>query len=186
LYAANKQAGQRIYYRCSPLHFHEAGSMSRLIRFTTCCAMILFLATSLIAADEAKPKKGKKAKAAPVSAAFKLPNGITLTADQQAKLDELKTQYATKLADAEKKISDVYTEEQRTQQTAARRDAMAAGKKGKELKAAVDAAVKLTDEQQKKLADAQKDQKQLTKEVRKQVVAMLSDEQKQQLKGKKS
>lgn len=160
--------------------------MSRLIRFTTCCAMILLLASSLIAGDKAKSKKGKKAKPAAVPAAFKLPNGITLTAEQQAKLDDLKTQYATKLADAQKKISDVYTEEQRTRQMTARRDAAAAGKKGKELKAAVDAAVELTDEQQKQLADAQKDQKQLTKEVRKQVVALLSGEQKQQLKSKKS
>lgn len=160
--------------------------MSRLVRFTTCCAIILFLATSLVAGDKAKPKKGKKAKPAPVQAAFKLPDGIALTADQQAKLDDLKTQYATKLADAQKKISDVYTEEQRTRQMTARRDATAAGKKGKELKAAVDAAVELSDEQQKKLADAQKDQKQLTKEVRKQVVALLSGEQKQQLKSKKS
>ncbi|MGH7138305.1 MAG: hypothetical protein ACREHD_21355 [Pirellulales bacterium] len=160
--------------------------MSRLVRSTTCCAMILFLAASILAGDKAKPKKGKKAKAAAVPAAFKLSDGITLTADQQAKLDDMKTQYATKLADAQKKISDVYTEEQRARQTTARRDAMTAGKKGKELKAAVDAAVELTDEQQKKLADAQKEQKQLTKEVRKQVTALLSDEQKQKLKAKKS
>jgi hypothetical protein len=158
--------------------------MTRLIRPTVCCALALFLTASLFAEDQVKAKKKKAAKPA-VPAAFKLPKDVTLTAEQQAKLDELKTQYSGKLADAQKKVADVYTDEQRAAQKTARQDAMAAGKKGKELKAAVTAAVQLTDEQQQKLTIAEKDLKQLSKEVRKQLVGLLTDEQKQQLHSKK-
>lgn len=156
-----------------------------LIRPTVCFALALFVTASLFAEDQVKAKKKKAAKPAPVPAAFKLPKDVSLTAEQQAKLDELKTQFAGKLADAQKKVADAYTEEQRAAQKTARQDAVAAGKKGKELKAAVTAAVQLTDEQQQKLTVAEKELKQLSKEVRKQVVGLLTDEQKQQLHNKK-
>ncbi|OYV88791.1 MAG: hypothetical protein B7Z73_07760 [Planctomycetia bacterium 21-64-5] len=97
----------------------------------------------------------------------------------------MKTQYATKLADAQKKVDEVFTDEQRAARQAARKEAAAAGKKGKELQAAINAAVQLTDEQRQKRGDAEKELKQLTKEVRKQVVALLTDEQKLQIKPKK-
>ena len=159
--------------------------MNHAIRSFACCALFLLLVSATFAKDQATPKKGKKAKRTPVPAAFKLANKISLTAEQQAKVDELKTQYASKLAEAQKNIDDLYTEEQRAAQKTARQDAVAAGKKGKELKAAVDAAVVPTDEQRQKLAEAERNRKQLTKEVRKQIIAFLTDEQKQQVKAKK-
>ena len=130
-------------------------------------------------------KKGKKAKAKATPAAFVLPAEIALSAEQQAKLDELKTQYADKLADAQKKVNEVFTAEQQAARKTARKDAVAAGKKGKELGAAVDAAVQLSDEQKSNLATAQKEARKLQAEVRKQVVALLTDEQKQLLTVKK-
>lgn len=162
--------------------------MNRLIRSTVVGTMILVLAILVLAASaesQAKEKKAKKVKPAAVPAAFKLPAGITLSAEQQAKLDEIKTEFATRLADAQKKVDDVYTDEQKAARMAAREEAAAAGKKGKELRQAVAAAVTLTDEQRPKLTAAEKELKQLNKEARKQVLGLLTAEQKQQLPAKK-
>lgn len=152
-----------------------------------CLAGVLALA--ICAAAEAQDaqagKQGKKAKAKATPAAFVLPAEITLSAEQQGKLDELKQQYETKLADAQQKVNGVFTAEQKAARKAARKDAVAAGKKGKELSAAVEAAVQLSDEQKANLAAAQKEARKLQAEVRKQVVALLTDEQKQLLTVKK-
>lgn len=161
--------------------------MKRVVVCCACWTLAVVMASFALAADQPGAKKGKKAKkaaAAATPAAFKLPKDISLTAEQQAKLDGVKTQYAAKLTDAQKKIADVYTAEQRTAQQAARKEAMAAGKKGKDLKGAVEASVKLTDEQRQKLSAAESEMKQLTKEIRKSVLDLLTVEQRQSLKGK--
>lgn len=156
-----------------------------LVRPTALCALILLLATSAFADDQPAATKGKKAKKAPPTpAVFSLPKGVELTPEQTTKFDELKAQYATKFADAQKKVADVFTEEQRATRQAAMKEAKAAGKKNKELKGAVDAAVQLTDDQKQKLATAEAELNQLTKEIRKQIVGLLTAEQRQALKGK--
>lgn len=144
------------------------------------------LASSLFAADEQPAAKGKKkAKKAPATpAAFKLPDAIQLTAEQQTKVDELKTEYSDKLREATQKVNDVYTAEQLAALQAARKTAVAEGKKGKELKAAVEAAVQLSDEQRKKRDEAQTQLSALQKEVRQKLVALLTDEQKEHIKVK--
>ncbi|HET6880112.1 MAG TPA: hypothetical protein VFI31_08150 [Pirellulales bacterium] len=156
--------------------------MKSFLSYAVCAAVLSF--TSFLHADESTPKAGKKAKKALVSAAFTLPEGIKLSAEQQAKFDELKASYATKLADAQKKVADVYTEEQRAAKTAAAKEAKAAGKKGKELKAASDAAVQLTDEQKETLATAQAELQALTKEIRKGIIGLMTNEQRKVVKSK--
>lgn len=148
-------------------------------------ALVLAICVAAEAQNAKAGKKGKKARAKATPAVFKLPAEITLSDEQQAKFDELKTQYASKLADAQKKVNDVFTAEQQTARKAARKDAVAAGKKGKELNAAVEAAVELSDEQKTQLADARKEARQLQVEIKKQVVALLTAEQKQLLPGRK-
>jgi hypothetical protein len=154
-------------------------------KFCLVGALVLAMCVAAEAQNAKAGKKGKKAKAKPTPAAFVLPAEITLAAEQQAKLDELKTQYADKLTDAQKKVNDVFTADQQAARKTARKDAVAAGKKGKELGAAVDAAVQLSDEQKSNLATAQKEARKLQAEVRKQVVALLTAEQKQLLTVKK-
>lgn len=159
--------------------------MKFFVRSTAFFTLAVLVATALIAEDEPAAKKGKKAKKTPPTpAAFKLPKGVELSPEQATKFDELKVQYATKLADAQKKVADVFTDEQRASRQAAMKQASAAGKKHKDLKAAVDAAVLLTDEQKQKLAVAQTELKKLTKEIRKGIVGLLTEEQRQAIKGK--
>lgn len=159
--------------------------MKRLVLSCTCCTLALVLTSLALAADQPAGKKGKKAKkAAGTPAVFKLPITITLTAEQQAKVDEIKTQYASKWTDAQKKIADIYTAEQLAAKQTARKEAVAAGKKGKQLKGAVDAAVTLSDEQAQKLSAAETEMKQLSKEIRKAIADVLTAEQRQSIKGK--
>ena len=159
--------------------------MKAVIRCAFCLAILLVLASLAAAQDKAPAKRAKKPKKSPSPPAiFKLPKEVDLSPEQQAKLDDLKTQYAGKLTDAQKKVADIYTDDQRAAQQAARKEATAAGKKNKELKAAVEGAVQLTDEQREKLAYAQKELKLLTKRIRKEIVGLLTPEQRQLVKGK--
>lgn len=148
-------------------------------------SLALYLASASFGADEQGAAKGAKKKKAPQTpAVFKLPDAVALTAEQQTKLDELKTQYTDKLREAAKKVNDVYTAEQQAAVQAARKAAVAEGKKGKQLKAAVDAAVQLSAEQQEKLTGAQKELGALQKEVRQKIIGLLTDEQKEHVKVK--
>ncbi len=113
---------------------------------------------------------------------FALPKQVQLTADQQAKVDALKKQYAPKLAELHARIAAVFTPERHKAAAAARQHATAEGKKGKELQAAVRAALNLTPDEQAKLKDAFTARKALVKEIRHQEFALLTDAQKAQLK----
>ncbi|MGO8744995.1 MAG: YfdX family protein [Thermoguttaceae bacterium] len=89
----------------------------------------------------------------------------------------MKKDFAPKLAAAAKDLH-VLTPEQKKACAAAR----AAGKTGEEIDQAVDAAVKLTDEQKAKLAAAKKEISALHKDLRQKVLAVLTPEQQKQLK----
>jgi len=154
-------------------------------KFCLAGALLLAMCVAAEAQNAKAGKKAKKAKAAPTPAAFVLPTEITLSAEQQAKLDDLKKQYEAKLVEAQKKVNDVFTAEQKAARKTARKDAVAAGKKGKELGAAVDAAVQLSEEQKSNFATAQKEARKLQAEVRKEVIALLTAEQKQLVTVKK-
>ena len=160
--------------------------MNSMLRPLSSFAIVLLLAACLAAEDQPATKKGKKAKKAPPTpAAFKLPKGVELTAEQTTKFDELKAQYATKFADAQKKVTAVFTKEQLVARQAAVKEAKAAGKKHKDLKAAVDAAVEISAEQKQQLTLAESELHQLRKEIRKQIAGLLTVEQRQVLKANK-
>jgi hypothetical protein len=143
---------------------------------------LAFLAAPALAQD-AKAEKGKKNAAA---GAFNVPKTITLSAEQQAKLDELKKQLEPLLVEALKKEEGILTPDQRAARATAGKDARAAGKKGKEIQAAVDEAVKLSEEQKSQLAEAHRVVTDLQKKARDGVMGLLTEEQKSSLKKKKA
>lgn len=153
--------------------------MRYLMRMMCVWGLMLSVVAMAGAADEAKAK-GKKKKEAPLGGqqVFQLPKEITLTEDQQAKLNALKQEHSAKLGELAKKLDEGITDEQKK----ARRDAMAKAKeeskKGKELQAAVDAALNLTDEQKKKRAEVQPEMTKLQASIKEQIHAMLTDDQK--------
>ena len=77
--------------------------------------------------------------------------GVEFTAAQQARAEELRKKYTPQLAEIQRKYGGILTDEQRQAQREAFRAAREAGKEGREAREAVDAAVKLTDEQRRQL-----------------------------------
>jgi Spy/CpxP family protein refolding chaperone len=103
--------------------------------------------------------------------------GLNLTDDQKAKVKELKKEYEPKIKAA---FDGVLTAEQKTARTDAVKAAKAEGKKGHDVRKAALQSVKLTGDQQTKLREAMKP---LHKEIKDKLTALLTQEQKDQLKA---
>ncbi len=145
--------------------------------------VMLALACPLLAAA---PKKAAEKKAPPCPAAQlieRLTEGMTFSDAQKAKLEELKKEYGPKLMEARKGM-EVLTDDQKKARAEAMKKAAADGKKGADLRAASEAAVKLSDEQKTKMAEARKALMPLEKELRDKLTAVLTEEQKAQIKAK--
>ncbi|GIX05205.1 MAG: hypothetical protein KatS3mg114_1074 [Planctomycetaceae bacterium] len=124
-------------------------------------------------------KKGKKKDAQPGAnhPVFQLPRDVDLTPEQQAKLDALKKEWGPKVAEAQKKLDDILTPEQRQ----ARKDAQARAKsenlKGKAAQQAIEDAMKLTADQRTKYQQAQAELQDLQAKIREKIAEMLTEEQ---------
>ena len=147
-------------------------------RIVLALALVMLIAGPLMAKDS-KKKCEKPGPAAERIA--KITKPLTLTDAEKAKLDDLAKQYNSKFCDAAKK-GDVLTADQKKAWKEAEKTAKAAGKKGKELHAAVEAAVKLTDQQKTQRADAHKAMNSLDKELHDKVLAVLTPAQQDQVK----
>ena len=151
--------------------------MRKLVQILLSTGLMVAVALSAGPVDAAKPGKGKKQDGAS-NPVFAIPKEITLTADQQTKLDEIKKEQGPKIADLTAKLDSPLTTEQKT----ARREAIAKnkadGKKGKEAKAAVDEALKLSDEQKKLRSELQPEMARLQLSIKEQIHGLLTDEQK--------
>ena len=158
--------------------------MKRTLQGLLVLTLAVVLAMPAMAAEEKKKKKrGRKA-----PAAVKVPKGIVLTADQKKQVAVINKEFAPQLLEIGKKLREIITPEQRKARYAATKKAKADGKKGKEVRAAVNAAVEITAEQKKALVEANKARQAITKAARAKFVAILTAEQKAKLpkpKGKK-
>jgi hypothetical protein len=144
-------------------------------RLTTILVLLLTVAVPMLAAE-----REKAAKARAVPRQFQLPKEITLTAEQQKKLDELVATFKPKLEAIEKQRDTILTEEQKKAQSEARK--AAAGKGYREAQKAAEEAMKLKPEQKTKLDAISKESRQLGKEIRTKVEELLTPEQKDQWK----
>lgn len=146
--------------------------------------LTLLCLAALLASPALAEKKKEKPKADPNAAAFALPKTIKLDAAQQTKLDDLKKEYGPRLTELNQKFAKIVTPERRTAQAEARKAAQAEGKKGKELQAAVMAALKLTPEEETQFKELQQTRTKLNREIKQKLTDLLTDEQKEQLKPK--
>ena len=124
-----------------------------------------------------------KKKKTPV--AVKVPKSIELTADQKTKVEALNKEFGPKLAECRKKAASIITADQKKARAEAIKKAKADGKKGKELRTAVNAAVAITADQKAQQAECKKATSALQKQIRTQFAALLTDEQKAKIKGGK-
>ena len=151
--------------------------MKKIITILTACVLTVSFAAPAVAAD-------KKKKKAPT--AVKVPKSIELTADQKTKLDALNKEFGPKLAECKAKANSIITADQKKAKAEAMKKAKADGKKGKELRDAVNAAVAITADQKAQQAECKKATSALQKQIRTQFAALLTDEQKAKIKaGKK-
>jgi Skp family chaperone for outer membrane proteins len=177
-----------------PLSFSVPHLLTKELTMTR--GIVLSLAAGLVAmttlsADAQDGKKGKKnADAGAATQAFQLPKEITLSTEQQAKMDALKKEYGPKLTELQKKADDLLTPEQKQ----ARKDAFAKVRadklEGKARREALESALNLTPEQKTKYDAAQKDLQAKTTEVKGKIADFLTAEQKEKApnlvpKGKK-
>src|SRR4051794_7367579 len=109
---------------------------------------VLALALALAGLSWAGQKQEEKKPADPYAKVFSFPKEIKLTDEQAAKLADLKKDYTPKLEEADKKIDAVLTPERKKVSQEATKKAKDEGKKGKEVQEAVNAALKLGDEEQ--------------------------------------
>ena len=149
--------------------------MKKIITILTACVLTASFVAPAVAAD--------KKKKTPV--AIKVPKSIELTAEQKTKLDALNKEFGPKLAECRKKQAGIITADQKKARAEAMKKAKADGKKGKELRAAVNAALAITADQKTKQAETKKAMAALNKQIKTQLAALLTDEQKAKLKGGK-
>jgi hypothetical protein len=149
--------------------------MKKTITILSACLLTVAFVAPAVAAD--------KKKKTPV--AIKAPKSIELTADQKTKLDALNKEFGPKLAECKAKANSIVTKDQKKARVEAVKKAKADGKKGKELRAAADAALAITADQKAQQAEVKKAMGTLQKQIKTQFVALLTDEQKAKLKGGK-
>ena len=150
--------------------------MRGLMRTVLSAGLIVALALSAGTAEAAKEKKKKGDGAA--NPVFTLPKEITLTPEQQTKLDEIKKDQGPKIAELTAKLDELLTAEQKTARKEAVAKARADGKKGKEAATAVDEALKLTDEQKKQRGEVQPELTKLQGAIKEKIHGLLTDDQK--------
>jgi hypothetical protein len=148
----------------------------------------LSVAAVLTIGGRAEDKKKAAPKKDPYAGFFSfskmVASKLALTNDQKAKLNDLRKEYTPKLEEADAKISKIMTPERRKAAADAAKEAKAAGKKGKDLAAAVQAALKLSQEEQDQLKQANQARGKLVSEIVKKKMALLTDEQKALLRPK--
>ena len=152
--------------------------MKRTLQGLLVLTLAVVLAMPAMAADEKKKKK-KKGRKAP--AAVKVPKGIVLTAAQKTQVAAINKEFAPQLLEISKKARGIITAEQRKARSEAAKKAKADGKKGKEARAAVNAAAEITAEQKKALGEVNKARQAITKAARAKFAEILTAEQKAKL-----
>ena len=138
-------------------------------------------------AEDKKPadkKDDKKPAVTPFANTFTFPKTITLTEEQQKKIDDLKKEYTPKLVDVQKKLDTIETPERKKARAEALKKAKADNIKGKELTKLIDDAVKYTDDEKKQLKDIGAERGKLFSEIQKKKMEVLTDEQKKALQPK--
>ncbi|MCB9924848.1 MAG: alpha/beta hydrolase [Planctomycetaceae bacterium] len=141
--------------------------------------LLAALSNSATAQDNDRQNE-RRQRPTPFQQFFTLP-GIEFSKEQQAKIEELRKEFVPKLTENQEAWNGVITEEQQQARRQAFQTAREAGKEGQRLRDAVDAAIKFTDEQNEQRATIQQERNKLLSEIRTQLTALLTDEQRDRL-----
>jgi hypothetical protein len=147
--------------------------MKRLFPLTLSCLLAAIAFTPTLAAG----KKNKNDRHDPVAAIKKKLAAAELPTDVREKADKIIADDGPKLKEAKAKLDGVLTTEQQAAQKQARKDAKSSGKKGKDAKADIASAMKLTPEQKSKLSAAESDVKSAQATLLRDLKGVLTSEQ---------
>ena len=150
------------------------------------------LAALALAAEEGKPKgKDKGPKLNPIAETmlridrFKSAvEGLDLSDDQKEKLSKIRDGLEAKRQAIHEKLGEVLTEDQKQAAKEVLDSAKQSGKKGRALYQSLEATVKLTPEQKQKMEPIAKEFQGVASDVVKQVMEVLTPEQKEKLQQK--
>jgi hypothetical protein len=152
--------------------------MRTAVRTLMTFALAACILSPLSAADDAKKKDKKKGAKKRTVQVVRVPKTIELTGEQKEQVAAINKEFAPKFMEVQKKIRGILSEDQRKARTAAFKANREAKLKGKKAKEAVDAAVNMTDEQKKQMAEVQKELGAIRKEAGQKFLALLTPEQK--------
>jgi len=164
--------------------------MMQSLRTCLIVALALLIASPLAAAPDKKGKGGKKP--APsvfdrLARSMEKMNALrgamekmSLTDEQKGKLSAIRQDSGPKFKEVMEAMDGILTDQQKEARREAIEKATADGKKGRELVNAVEAAMKLTDEQKGKLDAPAKKLQDLLEEVVRKIMGVLTDEQQKQ------
>ena len=154
--------------------------------------MIALLAGSMTA-QEAQKKKGQKKVAAKLNPVFQAAlrmerlqdalKKVDLTEEQQGELKELQTSMRPKMEGVFKKVIEMLGEEKMKQISELVAKGKEEGKSSRQIAVNVEKELKLTADQQEKMAKVGKELSSISREAMKTVNKMLTDEQKTKLKA---
>ncbi|NQT12284.1 MAG: hypothetical protein HQ582_06030 [Planctomycetes bacterium] len=163
----------------------------RTVRILLAVTIALLLTVPAMAAQEKKKKKAAPVKLSPTAQVFlrmdRLHTALEemdLTAEQQEKRKQIREEHGPKMREVVDKLVDVLTEEQKDAAKASAAEAKAAGKKGRALFVAVEASLKLTDEQKEKMDKLTPELTTCQQKLARAVRGVLTPEQKKELREK--
>jgi Spy/CpxP family protein refolding chaperone len=110
-----------------------------------------------------------------------LVRGLDLTDAQKAKIEDIKKEFGPKLKAAQEKSDSILTDEQKKARSEVFQKARESREGFQNMRETIEKAMKLTDEQKKKLDEARKVSEELNKALMDKVTEVLTPEQKEKL-----
>ena len=156
--------------------------MRRALTAFVLLLLAVAVAMPLVADGQEGARKGKnkrKQQQGPAAQFKKQLAEVDLTEAQQTQIDEIVAKHSPGIEAAQQKVSQLLTADQRRARNAAMKKAREAGKKGKQLRADVDAALQLTAEQKASLDKAEQEARDAQQKLRQEVAAVLTPEQRE-------
>ncbi|MDA1012941.1 MAG: hypothetical protein O3A00_00640 [Planctomycetota bacterium] len=159
--------------------------MKQFSKLMLTAMVAMLVAVQLYGGDAEKKAKGKKKVKEAQSVTAKLLKGIDLTDEQKTQVAAIDKEFGPKAAELQKKEATIVSADQRKAAQTALKAARDAGKKGKELNEAREAALNLSEEQKAQYKELQAARGEFGKSLREAVAKILTDEQKAKLPGGK-
>jgi Spy/CpxP family protein refolding chaperone len=164
----------------------------KCLRIVLTVAATLLFAAVAVAAEEGKPKvKGKGQRLNPIAETLlridrikSAVEGLDLNEEQKQKLAGVRDDFEAKRQAVHEKLGDLLTEDQKRAAQEKLEEAKQSGKTGREVYQSLEAVLKLTDEQKQKMEPIGKELQGVVSATLKQVMEVLSPEQKETLQKK--